>query len=433
VTPLALSLPAQGLVDVEALLEPVAGAAGVVVLAGVVAAVLGVVHRWYAGTRVPEGLAVLVGAGTAAFVLNTTAALGSALGGAPISVGAALANVATFGAAGVVAAAGARAGDRVAAATFTDEVDVRRVVAAVGRTTTVRLPEEIADLPDHDPVAADVKADLAGKELRFPRGLEPAELRERLVERLRTDHGVGRIDVDVTDDGAVTYLAVGSRVAGLGPTLPPGTAAVAVRADPAAAASAGDLVQVWRPGDAVAGEVGNGDGSGDGPEEGEWTAAAAGDDAGDAVGVPDAVPSPAPERVASGEVRGVAGDTVTLAVDAADAERLDDRTRYRLLTLPGEVRADRAFASVLRAAEETMAAVTVHDGSALAGQTVGALAPAVVAVRTPDGSVEAIPRRSRVLAAGESVYVVARPDEIRRLETAAGGDGRTAPGSDDDD
>lgn len=372
--------PAQLAVD----LEPVAGATGTVVLAGAVAAVIAVAHRWYARSRVPEGLAVLAGASAAALVLNTTAALGSVLGGAGISVGAALANVVTFVAAGVVGSAGARVGDRIGVAAFSREADVGRLVASVGRTTTIELPEEIEDMPEHDPVPADVKANLAGREFRFPRRLTVEELRERLRERLRADYGVGRIDVDFDDGGRITYLAIGSRVAGLGPTLSTGTAAVAVRADPAAAASAGDLVEVWAPTD---------DGSG-------------AEVAGDA----------APRWIASGEIRGVAGDVVTLALDAADATALDDRTRYRLLTLPGEVRADRAFAGVLRAAEETMAVVTVAEGSPLVGTTVGNVTPGVVAVRAGDGTVVAIPPRSRSLAAGEAIYLVARPDEIRRIE-----------------
>lgn len=58
------------------------------------------------------------------------------------------------------------------------------------------------------------------------------------------------------------------------------------------------------------------------------------------------------------------------------------------------------------------------------GVTVGALAPAVVAVRSGEGAtIEAIPPRERAFDPGDVVYAVGRPDALRRLEAAAAGDG----------
>jgi hypothetical protein len=239
----------------------------------------------------------------------------------------------------------------------------------------------------YDPVPPETKADIAGATLVFPRRLTVEELRKRLVERLKTDHGVGHVDIDLDETGTVSYLALGAREAGIGPSLPPGTAAVSVRADPANAARAGDVVRLYRPG----GED---------------------DD---------------PERVTAAEFRGSAGDVVTLAVDEAETDRLDDTTRYRLVTLPTSPRADREFASLLRTAEETMGVATVAEGSPLVGLTVGAIAPAVAAIRPVGGTVEAIPSRDRALAAGDTLYAVARPGPLRRLEAAARGDPEAGP------
>lgn len=374
----------------QSLLRVLARIAGLVVISGALGAGVGLVHRWYADERVPEGLAVLVGLAGVALSLNTTIALGEVIGGDLDALGieAALLNVVVFVAAGVVASAGGRAGDRLGTSVLAlsgaraVEQDVSAIVRTVGRVITVELPDDaeaIGDIEGYDPVASDVKAKLAGETLVFPRRLTVEKLRERFVARLRTDYGVGHVDVDLTDDGRIEYLALGSREAGLGPTLPPETAALAVRADPAFAASSGDVVQVWTTGGA--------DGK--------------------------------PERVATAEVRGTAGDVVTLAVDAAETGRFDPEASYRLVTLPVEPRADREFASLLRAAEETLSAVTVAEGSALTATPVGALDVAVVAVRGVDNAVEAIPSRSRGLAPGETVYAVARPDALRRLEAAA--------------
>jgi hypothetical protein len=171
------------------------------------------------------------------------------------------------------------------------------------------------------------------------------------------------VDVELTEEGVVEFLAVESREAGLSPTLPPESAAVAILADLAFAASPGDVVQVYRPGE-------------DGPE-----------------------------RVCVAEVRGVAEGVVTLVVDVVEAPKFDGETRYRLVTLPVEPRPDREFVSLLWAAEETMGVVTVAEGGSLVGVPV-----------------ETIPSRSRVLAASETVYAVARPALLRRLEAAACGE-----------
>ncbi|MFB6157857.1 MAG: TrkA C-terminal domain-containing protein [Haloferacaceae archaeon] len=187
----------------------------------------------------------------------------------------------------------------------------------------------------------------------------------------------------------MTYLAVGSRVAGLGPTLAPGTVACTVRADPGIGASPGDVVQVWRT-------------------------------------------DPEPERVVTAELRATGGDAATLAVDAVEASALDGTTTYGLLTLPAEPRAEREFPAALRAADETMGVATVAAGSPLDGATVDDVGGTLVAVGPPDGPVEAIPRRDRPLAAGDTLYVVARPEELRRVEARAGPIEETADGDDGD-
>jgi hypothetical protein len=364
---------------------------GLVIGAGLVSVAAGAVYRWYARARIPEGLAVLLGASLVAIYFNSQGALSAVIGGdtALLSLEEATLNVVTFGAATLAAIAGCGVGDRIGetVAEATDEhalgTDVTAIVRSAGRVTAVTLPEaeDIGDLESYEPVPAGTKETLGGETLVFPRRLTAAELRERLIERLRVDYGVGHVDVEFDDEGGIEYLAIGSRESGIGPTLPPESAAVAIRADPALAASAGDVVQVYEPR----------------PE--------------------------GPERVTTAEVRDVADDVVTVAVDAADASALDDTTRYRLVTLPVQPRPDREFASLLRAAEETMGVATVGEDSDLVGVPIGALDVAVAAVRSVDGPIEAIPPRARSLVAGDTVYAVDRPARLRRLELAATGAG----------
>ena len=374
-------MPAETLTERATTL--VAQMGGLTILAATLSALTAVVYRWYVRELVPRGLSLLVGLSGVAIYLNTSTALGQVIDGstAPTAAEQALFNIAAFAIAGGGAALGRRIGDQfgtdvVLGDGFTDvDEDVGRLVQSVGRVVAVELPQNIDDVTGYDPMPEETKAALAGRTFLFPRRLTVANLRERLVHRLKTDYAVGHVDVELSDDGTVEYLALGSRAAGIGPTLPPATNAVAIRADPAFAASAGDLVQVWET-------------------------------------------SPM-RRVLTAELRGVADETVTIAIDAADTPKIDPETEYRLVTLPVTDRPDREFASLLRAADETFSSVTVEAGSPLHGLSVGALDVAVVAVKGEDDAPATLPEPSSVLEPGDVVYAIALPEALRRLETAA--------------
>ncbi|WP_135853801.1 cation:proton antiporter regulatory subunit [Halorussus salinus] len=386
---------------------------GLTLLAGGVATGVGLLYRSVAHEEIPEGLAVLVGLAVVGGWLNTTTALRQFLGtGETVPPPEVVAvNVAAFllGAGG--AAIGARSGARFVADAFSlaggreFEGDVSRLVESVGRFVTVELPDDIGDIDGYEPLDAETEDELAGESLRFPRGLTVAELRERLVARLRDDYGVGHVDVELADDGTVEYLAAGGRAVGLGPTLAPGTVAVAVRADPAFSASAGDLVQVWRRGEQSATAS-----AADSPADGDESDSAASDESPDDSG---------PRRVATAELRATVGDVATLALDADAAAALDPDAAYRLVTLPSEPSADREFSARLRAADETVGVVALAAESPLVGAPVGSLDATVVAVRTADG-IETIPADDRLLEPGDTLYLVARPDLLRKVEAAAG-------------
>jgi small basic protein len=392
VSPLTVQI---GLLD--AFLVDLARAIILAVTAITAGGIVGLVHRWYAAERVPDGLSVLVGLSVVAVYLNTAGALSEVIGGQVelLALETAVFNTVTFFFAAVAAAGGGRVGDRMGVGLFAlsgakrIDSDVSRIVRTVGRVTTVEMPDEIGDIDGYDPVDAGTKEKLVGQTLVFPRRLTVAELRTRFVERLRTDYGVGHVDVDLTDDGAIEYLAIGGRESRLGATLPPGSAAVAIRADPPNDASPGDVVQVWIDGDPAS--------------------------------------ETKPQRVTNAEIRGTADEIVTLAMDGPDAKQLDTERRYRLVTLPVEPRADREFAAQLRTAEETMGVVTIGEESDLVGSSIGALDVAVIAVEGADGELTAIPTRNHVIAATETVYAIGRPDQLRKLETAssAGADAAT--------
>lgn len=369
---------------------------GFTLLSFVVAVAVGATYRWYFRQRANPNIAVLAGVGSVAIYLNTRTALNQVMADntAMFELEAVVFNTVAFLTAGLAAAIGGRLGDQLVvqfgAVTGAADIDgeVSKVVQTVGRRIAVTLPDEIADIDGYDPVPPEAKQDLAGKTFLFPRRLTVDELRTRLVARLKDDYQIGYVDLDLAADGSVEYLAIGQRVPGLGPTLGPGQAATAITADPPNAASPGDLVQLWRPA----------------PE------------------------GTAPERVATAEIRGIADDVVTIVLDEHEAQDIAGGN-YRLITLPAGLRADREFARLLRAADETMAAITVAPHSPVAGTTVGDVDVTIVAIKPAEGAVVAIPSKGREIAAGETLYVVARPDRVRRLERDAGTDADSDAGT----
>lgn len=369
---------------------------GLAIFAGLLAAAVALLYRWYVRERVPSGLALLVGLAGVAVVLNTTPLLAAeiAANDEAVEIVDALFNIVAFVGSGAAAFLGVRFGDRLgtdldAAGGSTDvDADVSEIVQTVGRVTSVQLPDEIADIVGYDPVSESTKETLAGRRFLFPRRLTTDELRERMTTRLKTDYGVGYVDVEFGEAGVVEFLALGSRAAGIGPTLPPATNAVAIRADPAHAAGAGDLVQVWET---------------------------------------DPV-----KRVLTGELRGVVDDVVTIAIDAADTPKLDPTKRYKLVTLPVQERPDREFASLLRAADETLATISIEAESDLDGVALEALDVTVAAITREDDRPEPLPARSRTLKDGDIVYVIATPEILRQVEGAAEGPAGGVPGHDPD-
>lgn len=362
----------------EALLRLAGFAVASLLVSGGVAAA----YRWFSKRRAPAGVPVLAGVAVVALYLQSAGLYDDLLAGTSASVfqpATAAFNVLALLTGVVAGSVGWWLGDRAAADVFALagvrelESGVGRATRRFGRVTALTLPEEVATMEGYDAVSEATRAEVAGKTLLFPDRLGPAERRDRLVARLKEDYDVGAVDAEVDDDGTVSYLALGSRPAGVGPTLAPGAVAVALRTDPPAGASPGDVVQVWTAG-------------------------------------------PEPSRVATGELRGADGGVVTVAVDEADVPDVDPAADHRLVTVPATPRAERELAAAVRAADETLGAVTVAAGSALDGARVGDVDAAVVAVRPAGGATEAVPRRDRVLAAGDTCYAVARPDALRRLE-----------------
>lgn len=353
---------------------------GLALFAAAVSAGISFLFRWRTRTQLPEGPALLLGLGAVAVYLNTRIALVQFLGadGEVLTTSAIAVNLSIFAASTITAAAGWQLGDRFGQSErFRPSLqpNFSPLVRATGRSITIDLPDEIENIEGYDSVSRKTREAIAGKSYTFPRGMTVGQLQAELVTRLKTDHEVAHVDVDLTVEGTVEFLAVGGRATGIGPTLPPDATATAITADPAFSASAGDTVQIW-----------DGD-----------------------------------TRAGTAELRGVAGRTATVSGQPAIIDELDPEREYRLMTLPADERVDRLFAGMLRRADETMSAFTVSEGATLDGERVGRLGLPVIAIEQAEGSTTTLPTDDRVIEADERLFVVGHPSHLRRVEAAATG------------
>lgn len=359
---------------------------GVALFAAAVTLPVAFVYRSRMKADLPDGATLVIGLGVAAMYLNTRLALVQFVGeeAQPLALGNAVVNLVTFAAAGLASFGGRHLGHDTAESGLVSlhrfQPSLGPVVRATGRFIRIRLPDEIEDIEGYDVVPDATKEALAGEKLDFPRGLTVEELRSQLVARLKERHQIGYVDVDLEEDGTVNHLAVGQRAIGLGPTLPPGTAAVAVRADPPFSASPGDTVHLWRP------------------AEGDRE----------------------PERVGRGELRASVGSGATLVTDQETARAIDAGVEYRLVTLSAPSQADREFASMLRRSDETLGVLELTEESPMIGSSIAALDVTTIAVESADGTVETLPTATRVIRAGDRLHAIARPERLRVLANTPG-------------
>lgn len=369
--------------------QPLVGVAvrllGLSLLAGTATAIVAFVYRVRVRETFPEGATLILGLGVVAIYLNTRLIFIQFVGdgGDPLTFGEAVLNMSVFIVAGIASYGGRYVGTKAGGSDRLNwkllQPNLSPIVRATGRFITVTLPETIEDIEGYDEVAEETKKSLAGRTLDFPRGLTVDDLNSQLITRLKEEYDIGYVDVEMTASGDVEYLGVGQRAAGIGPTLPPNSAAVAVKADPPFSATSGDTVQLWYIGE-------------DGTDQ----------------------------RLGKAELRASVGSVATIATSESVANKVDPTANYRLMTLSADTNPEREFAGMLRRGDETMSIVEVTAESPLVGSSVAAVDVTIIAVRSSGGEVETIPSRERLIQAGDSLFAIGRPDALRKLELSKG-------------
>lgn len=270
----------------------------------------------------------------------------------------------------------------------------------------VQIAGEVDDIEGYPPLPADLRTAIRERTYAFPADLPLAELEDRLVDRLRSEHDLVEVTARL-DERAQARVAAAPPVGGLSKRVPTGKRAVTVRAPVPAGLTAGDRVAVTGGGRTREATV---------------------------LGVAATAPAAADGEAAEGDAPAAAGTTgpvapcvgrVTLGLDREGATALIGADVERLVALSRGTRREFELVSLLRRAGKRFRRLTLRTGGALDGATLGEAAVrdefgvAVLAVRGREsGGWTLVPRGDHPLAAGDALVVVGARDALDRFAEA---------------
>ncbi len=273
------------------------------------------------------------------------------------------------------------------------------VIERVGRFGRVRVRPvgDVGDIEGYPPLSDEIRSPLREGEWTFPADLPIGELESRLEDRLRTEHDLADVSVEIDTGGKATIRAAPPEGA-LSRRLPGNRRAVSFDTLVPTGLARGDEIALDLGDDEVVGTVLS-----------AKTDAEASDDESD---VTESV-SRAPTTT-GGEGR------VTIAVRKADASDLIDGDPEKLRVRSRETRSEFELVHLFRQAGKRWEKLQIRAGSELDGVTLGSLAVrdthdvAVLGIeQTSDWTIA--PSGTTVLSAGDELYVVGARNSLRRF------------------
>jgi hypothetical protein len=291
--------------------------------------------------------------------------------------------------------------------------DVVEFVGGIGKVT-VRATGPVEDMEGYPPLSPELRTAIATGRWEFPADLPLSELETRLSERLRTEYDLTDVAVDVSDRGQAR-IAAAPPVGALSRRVPAGHRAVSIDALVPTGMTRGEAVTVVVDGNEVEGTL-----LGARSDGGIGTKAPV-SDGGTAEGTePVATTAPTTD---GGEGR------VTVSVPRRAAESLLASDRGRVLVRSRGVHRELELLGLLRRGGKRVARVSVRDGGALDGTTLGAASVretygvAVLAVRRSPGTDRGrgwvfSPRGGTELSAGDELFAVGARSALERFREA---------------
>jgi hypothetical protein len=297
--------------------------------------------------------------------------------------------------------------------------DVVELVGGRGQVN-VTVAGDVGDLEGYPPLPAGLRAEIREATIDLPADLPLAELESRAADRLRSDFDLADVSVRLDERGRAT-VAAAPPTGGLSKRVPQGKRAVSVSALVPTGLARGDEVDLETPEGSFLGTVlsvtsggksEKGDAKGDTKADGPTVAT----DGGESV-VEEAPQTPASTAASGGRGR------VTVAVDRATATTLLRTDVTRLTVRSRGERKEFELATLLRRAGKRIRRLSVRDGSALAGVSLGEAAVrdeygvVVLAVRTDEGW-QFAPGGRVELAAGTDLFAVGTARELDAFKEA---------------
>lgn len=245
--------------------------------------------------------------------------------------------------------------------------DVIELAGSRGQVN-VTVSGDVADMEGYPPLPAQLRAELRAVELSFPADLPLDALETRVEERLRSDFDLADVAVRL-DERARATVAAAPPTSGLSKRVPTGKRAVSVSALVPTGMARGDEVRLTDDGTDFVGSVVSARSGGPVEKPAAASPSQTGTGGGDDEETePTPAPSPLAPTTTGGEGR------VTVAVDRSVAPKLLAREVSRLVVRSRGVRREFELTALLRRAGKRFRKLTVREGGALDGNSIGEVA-----------------------------------------------------------
>jgi hypothetical protein len=390
------------------------------IVPAVVAWTLGFGFRYFTGVTIPGFAVVVLGVAVAGVNGGLLGLVDQTVVQAPARV--AVAVLVVFGITLYAHAQGDKLGatlpKRVSLRELTEQTLSTDVVELVGGRgqVRVRVTGEVADVEGYPPLPADLRTAIREGTWTFPADVPLPELETRVADRLRSEHDLSAVSVRL-DERARAEVSAAPPLGALSKRVPTGERAVSLTTLVPTGLAIGDRVTVTADGTdleatvlAVTPVAASASGA-------DATTADATDPQTDG-GADDLPTPPRPTPTAGG------GESrVTLAVGRADAADLLSAEPDRLVVRSRGIRREFELVSLLRRAGRRFRRLTIREGGALDGATLGeasvrdSYGVAVLAVLPAGGTGgwQLAPEGATELHAGDDLFAVGTRDDLAKF------------------
>ena len=283
--------------------------------------------------------------------------------------------------------------------------DVVELVGARGRVR-VRVVGEVTDIAGYPPLPPELRDEIRKRAETFPADLPLVEIERRFAERLRTDHDLAEVSVQL-DERARATVAAAPPVGALSKRVGTGRRAVSVRALAPAGVDVGDEVRLTAGG-----------------ERYDTTVLGVRAATERVTATPERDPTDGEATMSTVSATAPPGDDtlVTVAADPGDVRPLLRDDVERLAVGSRGSRREFELVSLLRRAGSVVRAVVVGSGGPLDETTLEEVTVrdefgvAVLVVSRADGARQVAPRGDRRLVAGDELLVVGERGAVDRFQ-----------------